>query len=216
MYVTMDHFLFVLSVTSFCLSFFTRLPQIIRIYRGKSTAGMSGTSLLLEVWNQSCSVSYSYLFNLPCIEYATNLLQTYIIVALYLRYNGERSPLRFISILIIFVILHSLVMLHVTSTSIAVLFMYSSLPLAPLARILQIIYVFQCGSSQSLSSLTYTLQSVCAICRLIRLSLISRDLAMIFKLSSMSLCNGALALVIVKFSGEKESKKPSKKKKHIN
>lgn len=210
----MDRLVLFLSFTSFCLSFFTRLPQIIRIYKVKSTVGVSAISLLLEVWNCSCSVSYAYQFGLPYIEYAVNLMQTYIIFALYFRYSHTRPAARLLCILLICVILHTLVIFKITSPLVATLFMYTSLPLAPLSRILQILNVYHCQSSGSLSSLTYILQSVCVICRLLRVSLISSDRLMILKLSSMSLCNVALALVILKYTGEK-AKSPNKEK-HIN
>lgn len=190
----------ILSFISFFLSFFTRIPQIIRIIKLKSSRGINQTSLLLETWNLTCSVSYSFYFSLPYIEYSSLLIQTLVLLTLTIWFSPTYRPKvvrRTFIIIFVELALHFFVLMGLTSSWVPIFFMVSSLPLSPLSRILQILRVKSLGPG-SLSSLSYSLQSICTLCRLLCVLMVSRDKLMLLKLTTMTLCNSALAILIVK------------------
>lgn len=79
---------YVLSICAFCLSLFLKVPQIIRVIKAKSVAGLSKSSLILEFWGYSMTVSYSvynsYAYNLWA-EYPFLIIQDLVIFYLVIK-----------------------------------------------------------------------------------------------------------------------------------
>ena len=191
-----------LQVTSASLSAVLKTPQILAILSRRSVAGLSRTSLLIELWNFMMTVSYSAHFGYPrslYAEYAPLILQDLLILGLVVSLSSQScfpTNRQMIAIVVAAAAIHAAIAFHLVPSVVPVSLILTGLPSGIVSRVVQIREVLRRKDSGNLSAATWALAFVTTCCRMTANLLTVRDPILLFRVGSATALNAVLVVVI--------------------
>lgn len=187
-------------VISKCLGFgiiigsvLVKLPQIIKIVKGKSGQGISMASVIFELIAISATLSYGYAKAFPFSSYGEGLflsIQTALVAALVLFYGGNTVGCLGFSIL--YILIMTFLLSPLVPIEILALFQSINIGISILSKAIQIIANFRNGSTGQLSAITVFLLFAGSITRIFTSIQETGDNLVILSYVMASLFNGIL------------------------
>jgi len=202
-------------------SLFVKVPQIGKIFKNKSAAGINFIGVLLELFAMSSSLSYSYCKGFPFSawgEVSFMVIQTSIIAALVLKYSYSSNILPLSFFVGYAAILYGLVS---DLTPIDVLWSMQALnvPIIITSRMIQAVSNYRNQSTGQLSAITVFMLFFGSTARIFSSIQETGDMVVIVTFVAASTCNAMIAIQMLYYwnsPGVSQAKGVTGKKSAVN
>ncbi|XP_051900754.1 mannose-P-dolichol utilization defect 1b [Pristis pectinata] len=175
-------------------SVMVKLPQIFKILRAKSTAGLSFKSVLLEMLSITGTMTYSIRNHFPFSSWGEALflmLQTLTIGFLIQYYAGRTH--QGVLLLLVYSLLVGLLLLSVTPLVVVAFLQTLNMPAVIVSRLIQIVTNYRNGHTGQLSAVTVLLLFAGSVARIFTSIQETGDQLMVLTYVVSSLFNGVIA-----------------------
>jgi len=176
-------------------SLLVKVPQILKIFRGKSAAGITFISVVLELFAISSNMSYSYCKGFPFSawgEASFLAIQTSVIAALVLLYNSSSFLLSFSFIAGYLAVLYSLIS-GITPIDVLWSMQAANVPIILISKMIQAVTNYKNKSTGQLSALTVFLLFLGSVARIFTSIQETGDQIVIITYVAASFANGIIA-----------------------
>ncbi|XP_065889527.1 mannose-P-dolichol utilization defect 1 protein-like [Dysidea avara] len=204
------HVSFVLNVTVVVLGSVMRLPQIIKLYRAKSSEGISIWANLVDLTCYMTGLGYGYSFGYPVHAYAENIfltLQEITLVYLAIQY-GRVSDITIITTLIFLTTVCVAIPLNIVPPIVFQLLMVVILPVMISGKVMQIRALIKIKHIGDLSLMSWSIATYNNIARCFTMTILAPgDLQVLLNYYTALILNSIMVALLLYYGrGKKEHK----------